>query len=71
MVGFDQPAYAFDEDASTAQVCFQISLLGDLGPSVSPELGLSLMDIQTEGTYVGSLKKGKLWTIIAEVGWLK
>ncbi len=47
MVGFDQPDYQFDEDSSTAQVCFTYT--GDLGPEVSASLELALMDMQTEG----------------------
>ncbi len=41
MVGFDQSTYAFDEDASTGQVC--ITFTGDLASTVSPNLGLILV----------------------------
>ncbi len=47
MVGFDQSAYAFDEDTSTGQVC--ITFTGDLSSTASPNLGLILVEETAEG----------------------
>ncbi len=48
MVGFDQSAYEFDEDASTGQVC--ITFTGDLASTVTSRLGLILVEETAEGT---------------------
>ncbi len=47
MVGFDQSTYAIDEDTSTGQVC--ITFTGDLASTVSPNLGLILVEETAEG----------------------
>ncbi len=47
MVGFNQSAYAFDEDASTGQVC--ITVTGDLASTVSPNVRLMLVEKTAEG----------------------
>ncbi len=52
-VGFDQSTYAFDEDASTGQVC--ITFTGDLASTVSPNLGLVLVEETAEGVWFSVL----------------
>ncbi len=53
MVGFNQSAYVFDEDASTGQVC--ITYTGELAPTVSLSLGLLLVEESADGTFFNSL----------------
>ncbi len=68
MVGFVQPDYQFDEDSSTAQVCFTYT--GDLGPEVSASLELALMDMQTEGAQ--DVQQYHIYIyILLHVTWLK
>ncbi len=50
MVGFDQSAYAFDEDTSTGQVC--ITYTGDLASTVSTNFGLILVEGTAEGVWI-------------------
>ncbi len=46
-VGFNESAYAFDEDASTGQVC--ITQTGELAATLSLSLGLTLVDESADG----------------------
>ncbi len=61
MVGFDQPTYAFDEDASTGQVC--ITFTGDLASTISPNIGLILVGETAEGVLfsVQILDERQVW----------
>ncbi len=49
MVGFNQSAYAFDEAASTGQVC--ITYTGELAATVSLRLDLMLLEESAFGTF--------------------
>ncbi len=49
MVGFNQSAYAFNEDASTGQVC--ITYTGELAATVFLSLGLMLVEESADGKY--------------------
>ncbi len=52
MVGFNQSAYVFNEDASTEQVC--ITYTGELAATVSLSLGLVLVEELADGTFLSA-----------------
>ncbi len=54
VVGFDQSAYAFNEAASTGQVC--ITFTGELAATLSLSLGLMLVEESADGTFFDRLQ---------------
>ncbi len=61
MVGFNQSAYVFNEEASSGQVC--ISYAGELAATVSLSLGLMLVEELADGTFINlcSILEYRCW----------